>query len=84
MKEPWYEWAYKTKPYLHKARLMKYRFCNEGQPNHKHCEICFDRFSNCKEDLTEGYITKDQKSVICCACYWELKDFFGFAVEESP
>lgn len=49
--------------------------------DHDHCDFCFDTFSECPEDLHEGYATADQHRWICQKCFEDFKDDFMWEVE---
>ena len=50
MQENWYDWAVRTKDYLHNATLSPRQFDAE-KTDHVHCEICWAKFSKRPEDL---------------------------------
>ena len=54
MQENWYDWAVRTKDYLHNATLSPRQFDAE-KTDHVHCEICWAKFSKRPEDLHFGY-----------------------------
>ena len=57
MQENWYDWAVRTKDYLHNATLSPRQFDAE-KTDHVHCEICWAKFSKRPEDLHFGYMKR--------------------------
>ena len=48
--------------YLMNAKLKKAEYKMPSEKwDHDHCAFCWDKFSENKEDLTQGYCTADQK-----------------------
>ena len=80
MKKPWYLIEYEEKEYLHKKELRKKDFTNDG--DHRHCELCWNRFSSYEKDLHIGYYEPCSKSWICESCYNDFKDLFEWGVIE--
>lgn len=46
--------------------------------DHDHCEFCGAKFSLDKNDLNEGYATKDGYHWVCQDCYNDFKDEFNW------
>lgn len=68
--------------YLMKAKLNKSEYKKQSDKwDHDHCAFCWDKFSENKEDLTQGYCTADQKYWICEECFNDFKEMFGFELE---
>lgn len=68
MQENWYDWAVRTKDYLHNATLSPRQFDAE-KTDHVHCEICWAKFSKRPEDLHFGYYEEKSNSWICEECF---------------
>ena len=79
MDKEWYLWAYQTKTYLHNKKLS-YQTDFPHPHDHRHCEVCWDRFSSHDSDLHSGYFEKESDSWICNKCYDELKSVFGWYI----
>ena len=68
--------------YLIKAKLKKAEYIKSSEKwDHDHCAFCWDKFSENKEDLTQGYCTADQKYWICEECFNDFKEMFSFTIE---
>lgn len=68
--------------YLMSAKLKKSEYKKPSEKwDHDHCAFCWDKFSEDKEDLTQGYCTADQKYWICEECFNDFKEMFKFEVE---
>ena len=68
--------------YLMNAKLKKAEYKMPSEKwDHDHCAFCCDKFSEIKEDLTQGYCTADQKYWICEECFNDFKEMFKFEVE---
>lgn len=52
--------------------------------DHDHCDFCWEKFSLQKDDLHEGYTTKDRYYWICELCFNDFKDMFVWVVNEEP
>ncbi len=48
--------------------------------DHEHCEFCWSKFSEFKDDLHQGYCTLDGKYWICEGCFKDFKDMFHWNV----
>lgn len=70
------------KEYLMNAKLKKAEYTKPSEKwDHDHCAFCWDKFSENKEDLTQGYCTTDQKYWICEECFNDFKEMFDFTIE---
>ena len=68
--------------YLCNKTLIKMCFIPIDEMNdHTHCAFCWDKFSENKDDLTQGYCTTDQNYWICEECFNDFKEMFCFKVE---
>ncbi len=69
------------KDYLMNKKLMKTNYTKRSEKwDHDHCAFCWDKFSERKEDLTQGYCTLDKKYWICEECFNDFKEMFKFTV----
>ena len=75
MEEKWYEWAYRTKDYLHDIPLVWREFPADST-DHVHCEVCWAKISRFPEDMHDGYYDAASGSWICRDCFAELKELF--------
>ena len=75
MEKPWYIEEYEEKDYLHDRKLQHREYLDK-LPNHEHCELCWNRFSEYEEDLQSGYYEIESKSWICKNCYDNFKELF--------
>lgn len=75
MEKPWYITAYEEKDYLHGQKLQFKKYLDK-LPDHEHCDLCWDRFSEYKDDLHFGYYEPESKSWIGESCYNSLKELF--------
>ena len=70
--------------YLDKVTLKHIKYSNRifNKPNwdHDHCEFCFEKISNCENDLNEAYCTEDEYHWICDNCYTDFKNLFHWKV----
>ncbi len=68
--------------FLLDAELKKAEFSEEQQKtDHCHCVFCWEKFSERKMDISEGYCTKDGRYWICEECYTDFKEMFRFKLE---
>lgn len=68
--------------YLMNAKLKKAVYTKPSEKwDHDHCAFCWDKFSENKDDLTQGYCTTDQNYWICEECFNDFKEMFCFKVE---
>ena len=77
MKE-WHMRQYEDMPYLHK-KVLSFRAFPQAGNTHAHCELCWDRFSMYSGDLHSGYYESESNSWICCSCYRQFAELFGWA-----
>ncbi|MBQ8550243.1 MAG: hypothetical protein IJ426_02760 [Clostridia bacterium] len=72
------------KEYLMAAKLVKttYKQKNEGN-DHEHCSFCWEKFSENRDDLNEGFCTSDGRHWICEDCLDDFKEMFNFEVIEN-
>ncbi len=73
--------------FLMRKTLYKIRFIKLSDKwDHEHCEFCWARFSDYKEDLHEGYCTEPSNSStahwICPECYNDFKSDFQWKLCE--
>lgn len=80
MEKPWYILEYEEKEYLHEKELQLKDF-PQTLKDHRHCELCWNRFSNSKEDLHFGYYDSISKSWICETCYIDFKELFKWTIK---
>jgi len=65
--------------YLANAQLLLSRFdCSIGE--HDHCAFCWEKFSECDEDLHDGYCTLDKYHWVCKSCFADFKNMFAWEV----
>ena len=50
MEEKWYDWAYRTKEYLHDIPLVQREFPADSA-DHVHCEVCWAKI--CRDCFAE-------------------------------
>ena len=81
-KEPWYDWASRTKPYLHHRILYRRRF-PAASGDHAHCEVCWARIGNGEGDSSTGYYEPDTFNWICRVCAQELRTVFDWTLAED-
>ena len=67
--------------YLFGVKLLKKFFKACGFHDHDHCDFCWDKFSENKEDLNWGYCTSDEHHWVCETCYRDFKDLFKWEIE---
>lgn len=65
--------------YLHYVKLKWSKF-DSAIRDHDHCEFCFEKFSQNKNDLHEGYCTVDKYYWICEKCYNDFKHMFNWEI----
>jgi len=65
---------------LTKQTYRKYRESWE----HDHCEFCWAKFSESREDPNVGYATTDRYHWICENCYQDFKNMFQWTVVDAP
>lgn len=83
MEKPWYIEEYEEKDYLHNKELQYKEFIGEDKNDHEHCELCWHRISNLKDDSHNGYYEELSKSWICDECFNDFKDLFGWSVRSE-
>lgn len=69
--------------YLMNKRIKYIKYVPYGVQSHRHCEFCFDKFSNHTNDLHQGYYEPTSNSWICEECFEDFKDMFHWIVEED-
>ena len=82
MASEWYLSEYENKTYLHN-KVLSFRQFSSSDGTHRHCELCWARFSNHPTDLQNGYYEPSSKSWICAYCYNELGALFGWTVSDN-
>ena len=68
--------------YLFRAKLIRKTFQSCGFHDHDHCDFCWDKISEKKEDLNFGYCTHDEHHWVCETCYNDFKDKFEWTIDE--
>ena len=66
--------------YLFKVKLKKQKFKSCGWHDHEHCDFCWDKFSESKDDLNFGFCTEDEHHWVCETCYNDFKDLFQWEI----
>ena len=82
MEKEWYVLEYERKDYLHNKRIFFQRYSGTNG-NHRHCELCWNRFSGDAKDLQAGYYEPNSKSWICNDCYENYGKLFGWVAINS-
>lgn len=81
MEKQWYEIEYENKPYLHNKVLIFQKF-DSRWGSHRHCELCWERFSQVEGDLHEGYYEENSESWICPKCKTQYINLFGWKIDK--
>jgi len=67
--------------YLGNEQVKLTRFTEEyAKTNHEHCCFCWAKFSEKKNDLHHGYVTKGGAVWICPECFDDFKEMFKLTV----
>lgn len=75
------DWRYTNqKDYLYGVELVYSSFEATKLNDHEHCVFCWEKFSELKENLYEGYCTIDRKYWICEKCYNDFKYMLDWIV----
>jgi hypothetical protein len=70
--------------YLKAVSLVRKQYRNPTEScDHKHCEFCWDKFSEHPEDLHVGYATLDDYHWICEPCFNDFREMFQWNVIPS-
>lgn len=69
--------------YLMKKSVRYIKYVPYGVQTHRHCEFCFNKFSDRSDDLHKGYYEPTTNSWICEDCFQDFKDMFQWTVEED-
>ena len=80
MEKPWYIKQYEDKDFLHSKTLI-FKSFDYGDTEHRHCEICWTRFSNYVGDEHSGYYEPLSKSWICQSCFNDFNALFDWKNE---
>ena len=83
MKKSWYIEEYEEKEYLHNKTLYAKKIIFSQRVDHVHCELCWQRLSNYKDDQDFGYYEPDSISFICERCFNSFKDLFGWKLSDD-
>ena len=67
--------------YLLRVKLFKKAFKAWGYYDHAHCDFCWDKFSENKDDLNWGYCTLDEDHWVCETCYNDFNHLFEWDAE---
>ena len=62
------------------VKLIKKRFISCGYHDHEHCDFCWDKISEEKEDLNFGYCMEDEHHWVCETCFNDFKDRFKWTI----
>ena len=63
------------------VKLIKKRFKYRGGYDHRHCDFCWDKISEEKEDLNIGYCSSlSDDHWVCETCFNDFKDMFKWTV----
>ena len=77
MEKPWYIFEYERKDYLHQRKL-KHKNIDFEILDHRHCELCWDKFSYQNDCLQKGYYEEKSQSWICEDCFNKFQSLFGW------
>lgn len=78
-KRKWIEWELNSKTFLEGKKLSRKKY--PSSESHTHCEFCWDKFGNGKEDRKIGYYERETKCWICEDCYEVFKDYYHWVIE---
>lgn len=68
--------------YLFRVTLKKAIFKETAKNDHEHCEFCWDKFGDDKDQLKSGYCTLDRYHWICNTCFGDFRKQFEWHVQE--
>ena len=77
MEKPWYILEHEEKVYLH-GKKMQLKNIDFDSNDHRHCELCWDKFAHHNDCLQKGYYEEESQSWICEDCFNEFKGLFGW------
>lgn len=71
--------------YLTNRRLVRIPYFRWSKTwDHDHCDFCFATFSECEDDLHEGYVTADDKRTwICPECFEDFQEMFHWELVDA-
>ena len=75
--------VFKYQHYMIGAELKRFSFDPNQLGDHDHCIMCGAKFSKNPEDEKEGYITLDQKYIVCDECFREYKEEYRFCLSDT-
>ena len=82
MEEPWYIRIYEDNDHIHKKELQ-FKNIDFKVGDHRHCEVCWDKFSYSTDCLHRGYYEKESKCWVCEKCFKEFRNLYGWTVCED-